>query len=174
MEVHKETIRMVMGCIMASLRGKTDGQSFDSSDINEPYAFIYSNMIAFNLDGLGSTLHQNVYTNPFATDTGSVKTNVDYGTGSFGHGGTLVGSLILNPITVGSTFNTICPFVQGTFVNGYSMFISFDNGATYNEYQNRKLGSAVGTTGSGIVFKFHFNNTTTGSDILHGLGFYWG
>lgn len=165
---------MLTGCIMARLFGLSNGHVSDASHVNEPYAHIYSNLVAFALDGLGSRFQENVYTDPFASNTGSILTNVTYGTGSFGHGGTTVGSLILNPITTGSVFKTIVPFVQGSFVNTYNLYFSTDNGGTYTEYFNRRLGSISGVTGSGIVIKFHFDNASSGSDIVHGVGFYYG
>ena len=159
---------------MARLFGLSNGHVSDAAHVNESYAHIYSNLIAFSLDGLGSTFHENMYTDTFATNTGSVLTNVTYGTGSFGHGGTTTGSLIINPITIGSTFTTIVPFVLGSFVNTYNLYFSTDNGTTFTEYFSRRLGSISGVSGSGIKIKFHFNNASSGSDIVHGVGFYYG
>ncbi|MDP2692254.1 MAG: hypothetical protein Q8O88_01280 [bacterium] len=159
---------------MARLFEKTDGHIFDARDVNETYAHIFGNMVAFALDGLGSTDQTFVYTDTFATNTGSILTNVTYGTGSFGHGGANTGSLILNPITIGSVFDTIVPFVQGSFVNIYNLYFSFDNGATYTEYRSRELDKADNVTGSGIVIKIHFDNVNSGSDIVNGIGFYFG
>lgn len=163
-----------MGCIMGRLFGLANGHISDAAHVNESYAHIYSNLIAFSLDGLGSRFQENVYTDTFATNTGSILTNVTYGTGSFGHGGTTTGSLIINPVTIGSTFTTIVPFVLGSFVNTYNLYFSFNNGTSYAEYFSRRLGSATGVTGSGIVVKFHFGNANSGSDIVHGVGFYYG
>ena len=165
--------------IMARLFKKTDGQTLDAREINEVYAHIYSNMIAFSLDSLSGSLNQEfVYTDPFATNTGSILTNVAYGgagiAGSFGHGGTLTGSLTLNPITIGSKFDCIIPYIQGSFANQYQLYFSWDAGITFNEYRSRTLGSAVGVSGSGIVVKVHFSNQTTGSDVFRGFGFYFG
>lgn len=163
---------------MAKLVKKQDERDvFKADDFNNNYAHIYSNLIMFAIDGLGSTNQQNIITNEFSTNN-MTKTGFIYDGGSYTTDtGTGSCSLISSVKIINADNGIIIPSIIGSKASTSTekISISLDNGSNYTEIDNTTMGSIItGQNTGSFIFKYElYRSDTNTSDKIEAYGVYY-